>query len=255
MNGPIYIVSDNHFSMKNDQSEISRREKLFQVFEKIKKNFLSLNKKECNVILGGDFFDYWFEYKYSIPSGYESMLDALKELTTMGIQVHLVLGNHDFWDFGYLEETIGLTIHKKDLSFTLNNDRILLTHGDGLLKKDYGYKILKKIIRSHLFIFLFRLLPPDITCFLATKISKSSSHYNHHDNNVKIIKNDIKNYAIKKWNEGYDTVLVGHYHQIGIVNDKNKKLIYLGDWLSKFTVTTIIENQYWQGNWKEFLDF
>ena len=82
MNGPIYIVSDNHFSMKYDQSEISRREKLFQVFEKIKKNFLSLNKKECNVILGGDFFDYWFEYKNQITKGYDSILSALSDLTT-----------------------------------------------------------------------------------------------------------------------------------------------------------------------------
>lgn len=255
MNGPIYIVSDNHFSMKNDDSEISRRKKLFKVFEKIKKEFLSTHEKQTNVILGGDFFDYWFEYKDVIPAGYESILSSLKELTKLGIRVHLVLGNHDYWDFGYLEETIGLIIHKKDLTFMFNNEKILLTHGDGLLKKDYGYKILKIIIRSRLFIFLFQLLPPNITCLLATKISKSSSHYNHHDNNVKTIKKDVKNYAIKKWNEGYDSILVGHYHQTGIIDNKNKKIIYLGDWLSKFTVTTLIKKKYWQGNWKEFLDF
>jgi len=255
MNGPIYIVSDNHFSMKNDHLEISRRKKLFQVFEKIKKEFLSQNKKPCNVILGGDFFDYWFEYKYVIPAGYESVLSSLEELTKLGIKVHLVLGNHDYWDFGYLEKKIGLIVHKKDLTFTFNDEKILLTHGDGLLKKDYGYKILKKIIRSRLFIFLFKLLPPAITCRLATKISKSSSNYNHHDNNVKTIKHDVKNYAIKKWNSGYDVILVGHYHQTGIIKIKNKKIIYLGDWLSKFTVTALIQKKYWQGNWKEFLDF
>tara|TARA_B110000438_G_C15775230_1_gene633751 strand:- start:235 stop:1002 length:768 start_codon:yes stop_codon:yes gene_type:complete len=255
MNSPIYIVSDNHFSMKNDDLELSRRTKLFQVFEKIKKEFLLQKEKKCNVILGGDFFDYWFEYNNVIPSGYESILHALKELTSLGIQVHLVLGNHDYWDFGYLNKTTGLIIHKKNLTFMFNNEKILLTHGDGLLKKDYGYKVLKKIIRSRLFIFLFKLLPPNLTCRIATKISKSSSNYNHHDNNVNTIKHDIQHYAIKKWASGYDAILVGHYHQTGIINNKNKKIIYLGDWLSKFTVTALVEGEYWQGNWKEFLDF
>ena len=32
MEGPFYIVSDNHFYMKNDKSEEERRNKLFQVF-------------------------------------------------------------------------------------------------------------------------------------------------------------------------------------------------------------------------------
>ena len=39
-----------------------------------------------------------------------------------------------------------------------------------------------------------------------------------------------------------------------IKNIDNNQLIYLGDWLSKYTVTVIDENSCWQGNWKEFID-
>ena len=74
MNGPYYIISDNHFSMKNDRKEASRRDKLFAIFKKIKQN------GKGSLIIGGDFFDYWFEYKYEIPKGYETILAALRDL-------------------------------------------------------------------------------------------------------------------------------------------------------------------------------
>ena len=256
MNGPIYIVSDNHFSMNNNNSEKERREKLFKVFEKIKSEFVSKYNNTSSLILGGDFFDYWFEYNNVIPTGYSSLLESLKNLTEMGIDVHFVVGNHDYWDFGYLHKTTGMKVHKTDLEFVYNNQKILLTHGDGLLRKDYGYKLLKLIIRHPVFIKLFKILPPNWTCSLAKKISKSSSKYNHHDKYVDTIKKDINSFAENKWTEGFDSILVGHYHQTGIINNKNNnKIIYLGDWLSKFTVTMINENKYWQGDWKEFLDF
>ena len=71
MNGPYYIISDNHFSMDLNQKEHDRRQKIFQVFDKIK----SLNKG--TLIIGGDFFDYWFEYKNEIPKGYEKAMRTI----------------------------------------------------------------------------------------------------------------------------------------------------------------------------------
>ena len=61
MKAPYYIVSDNHFMMQNSTSELDRRDKLFQVFNIIKK------KGEGTLIIGGDFFDFWFETNHVIP--------------------------------------------------------------------------------------------------------------------------------------------------------------------------------------------
>ncbi len=248
MNGPYYIVSDNHFSMDSSNHEYERRKKLFDVFNKIK------TKKGGTLIIGGDFFDYWFEYKNEIPKGYDDILQALNELKKNNIEIHYVLGNHDYWDFGYLNKIAGIKTYKNNLEFEFNQKKILITHGDGLLKSDYGYRFMKKIIRSRLFIFLYRLLPAKLTCSLAKKISKSSSDYNHHDKYVDIIKRDTLQYAQKQWEKNYNIVCIGHYHQTGIENINNNTLIYLGDWLSKYTVTVIDENSCWQGNWKEFID-
>jgi len=148
----------------------------------------------------------------------------------------------------------GLRIYKNDLIFKYNNQNILITHGDGILKSDYLYRFMKKIIRSKLFIYLFKLIPASLTCKLAKKISKSSSDYNHHDKYVDLIKKDTLEYAKKQWNKNIDIVCIGHYHQTGInIYDKNK-LIYLGDWLSKYTVTVLNDNKCWQGDWKQFID-
>ena len=38
MKAPFYIISDNHFMMEDTSEEQERRNKLFQVFDKIKSN-------------------------------------------------------------------------------------------------------------------------------------------------------------------------------------------------------------------------
>ena len=126
-----------------------------------------------------------------------------------------------------------------------------MSHGDGLLKNDYGYRFMKKVIRSNFCIFLFRNFHPDWGCALAKKISKSSENYNHHDKKAKEIRLELTKYARLQWERGINTVLLGHYHQTGIIEEGNKRLIFLGDWLRYFTVTRLDKNGWWQGVWEE----
>jgi len=248
MKAPFYIISDNHFMMDNNPDERGRRKKLFAIFDKIKKS------KEGTLIIGGDFFDFWFETDYVVPNGYQDLIDELATFQDFGIDIHYIAGNHDYWDFGYLSQTANIIFHKNDLEFNLNDKKILITHGDGLLKNDYGYRFMKKIIRSSLFIKLFKLIPPRISFKLAGKLSKSSSEYNHNDKFINIIMRDTLNYAREKWEKDIDIVMVGHYHQQKIIHHEKSSLIFLGDWLGKYTVTTLNENNIWQGNWKEFIE-
>ena len=76
-----------------------------------------------------------------------------------------------------------------------------------------------------------------------------ANHKNHY-----IKKKDLTSFAEKKWEENYDMVFVGHYHQTGTIIKNDKSLTFLGDWLSKYTVTTLTDDKRWQGNWKEFIE-
>jgi len=248
---PVYFVSDNHFFMDSSDSEKKRRRLLFSLFNQIKKDKGSL-------IIGGDFFDFWFDYGSNHPSGYEDILDELHQLSSNGVEIHYILGNHDYWDFGYFNKKFKAKTYKGNLEFTIGNQKILITHGDGLLSEDYGYRFMRKIIRSKLCIMLFKIIGWNIGCKLAKKISKTSSKYNRSEYNNK--KNDVKKEAIRSelnqfvlnnWMEDYDTILIGHYHQTGIDKFDDKKIIYLGDWLNYFTVTSLYDEGWKQISWRE----
>jgi UDP-2,3-diacylglucosamine hydrolase len=241
---PLYIVSDNHFLMQSDHQEKSRRLLIFDLFEKIRSSGGTL-------IIGGDFFDFWFNYKSVLPSFYTDIIYELNRLNQNNVEIHFLAGNHDYWDFGLLNSLTGCTFHKGDFEFILDKKKILVTHGDGLLSFDHGYRLMKKIIRSKTCIFLFGLLHPDWGCALARFVSTTEEKYDKIDRNHEKIKQEIQSFARDKWKDGYDTVLVGHYHNTGFYESNDSKMIWLGDWLTKFTVTKYDQFEWSQVNWNE----
>ena len=71
MEAPFYIISDNHFMMTDSEEERSRRNKLFLIFDKIKKD------GQGTLIIGGDFFDFWFETKKVVPKYFDNLINEL----------------------------------------------------------------------------------------------------------------------------------------------------------------------------------
>ena len=187
---PIYCISDNHFSIINSEHEISRHNKLFSLFNKIKSTGGTL-------VIGGDFFDFWFEFGKKTPEIYQNVFDALSKLKDKGVDIHYVAGNHDYWNFGYFESTFVKSFYKDDLLIDDFGLKILVTHGDGLLKSDVGYRALKKVLRNRVFIFFFKLLGEKIGYKIGKKVSHTSQGYNHFDNNIEEIMRDILEYAEK----------------------------------------------------------
>ena len=241
---PVYFISDNHFTLDIDSSEEKRRNRLFHVFEQIQSTGGTL-------VIGGDFFDFWFDYHYVIPAGYIDLLEQLHQLNKSGIDIHFILGNHDYWDFGYFRKKFNAKVYNGNMSFENDNLRIQVCHGDGLLKNDTGYRFMRKVIRSRVCIFLFRNFHADWGCWLAKQISRRSSAYNHHNAMSKSIRNEMIEYARTQWEAGFTTVLLGHYHQTGIVEENGNFLIFMGDWLQHFTVTRLDADGWWQGSWNE----
>jgi len=236
---PVYFISDNHFLLENNDLENKRRKKLFQLFSKIKKTGGTL-------IIGGDFFDFWLESFYGIPNYYHNILAELEKLKLNNIAIHYIVGNHDYWDFGFLSKKCGAVIHKKDFVFKINNQKILITHGDGLLKNDYLYRFMRKIIRSIFFVLLVRLIPNSIMTIMARKISSTNSKFGKLQNLPEKYKTELEKYAINQINNNnINTVLMGHYHQVGIKKIKNAQFIHLGDWINQYTVTLLDKNQKW----------
>ena len=223
--GKIYFFSDAHLGLGEPAEERKKEHSLVRFVE-------SLKDDAEQVFIVGDLFDYWFEYKSVVPKGYFRLFTKLSELTEQGIRVWFIVGNHDFWMKDYFRAEIGMEVCFEPLEMELQGKRFLLHHGDGVLSGDTGYRILKKILRNRMSIFLFSLIHPDIAGAIAQWSSRTSRKYT---SNRKYESDGMVAFASQKLRDGFDFVIMGHnhvpsYHRIG-------KGVYvnLGDWIRENT--------------------
>jgi UDP-2,3-diacylglucosamine hydrolase len=126
------------------------------------------------VVCLGDLFDFWFEYRHVIYSGYFEVLRAFADLRDAGVELHLICGNHDFWAGRFLQETLGFRIHPNTVDLPFGTQTAHFVHGDGINPGDHGYHVYKRIARNPWVIRAFRLLHPDWAMALAQGVSHGS---------------------------------------------------------------------------------
>ena len=126
------------------------------------------------IIILGDLFDFWFEYRHVIFSGYFDVLRALAHLRDRGVQIHFVCGNHDLWAGRFLRDHLGFQICAAPLYLRFGAKTVLFVHGDGLNPRDTSYRVYKRIASSRPVTALFRLLHPDWAMAIAQWVSRNS---------------------------------------------------------------------------------
>lgn len=127
-----------------------------------------------HLILNGDVFDFWFEYRHVIPRGHTRILGHLAALVDAGIRIDFVGGNHDWWAGSFLSEEVGLILHHDPVIMDLGGWRTLVAHGDGLGRGDLGYRCLRWTLRSPLTRTAFRWLHPDVGAWVAGRVSRTT---------------------------------------------------------------------------------
>ncbi len=222
-----YFISDLHIGASESPAEAEKQQKLIRFLQQIKND-------ATHLFLVGDFFDFWFEYKYVIPKRYFNILVTLKQITGAGIEVHYLAGNHDFFLGSFFDDVVDIKTHPDEYTPVLNGKKFYIWHGDGLAAKDGGYRFLKKIMRNRWNLKLFRLLHPDFGIPFARYISGSSREYTNQMNHLRD-ESDYINFAEQKFSDGFDYVLMGHRHNPLVHAVGGKKYINLGDWIDKFT--------------------
>jgi UDP-2,3-diacylglucosamine hydrolase len=241
-----YFVSDAHLGSETEEKEKIKEKKLIDFLESI------IPDAEALYILG-DLFEFWFEYKNTMPKEHFNVLIQLKKLIDSGIRICYITGNHDFWLGDFLPKKIGIKIYKEPIPISHQGKRIFLIHGDGLAKKDRGYRILKRILRNKLNIFLYRQIPSDIGIPLAKKVAQlSRSHTSQKEKSLE----DYINFAKGKISEGFDAVIMGHIHYPIIENleaGSPYQGIYLntGDWFKHFSYGRLVEGKFLLEEYKE----
>ncbi len=237
----IYFASDFHLGVDAHTSSQDRERQLIA--------WLTHVSKDAEAIyLVGDLFEFWFEWKRVVPKGYVRLLAKLADLVERGIPVHIFTGNHDMWLFDYLEVEIGVQLHRQPILITLQGQRCMIGHGDGLGPGDYGYKRLKRLFSSSLAQWLLARFHPDFTMWIAYFWSgRSRSAQGPQDVFLGAEKEWLIAYSEKKLAQqnDLDLFIFGHRHlpiDYKLSNGRSR-YINLGEWLHYTTYVRLAEGK------------
>lgn len=224
----IYFASDFHLGVPSFESSLKR--------EKIICRWLDTIKSDAAAIyLVGDIFDFWYEYKYTIPKGTVRLIGKIAELTDSGIPVHFFVGNHDLWMKDYFEQELNVSIHHQPITHTFNNKVFYIGHGDGLGPGDKLYKLLRKIFASKVCQWLFSRLHPNLAFYIAKRSSKRSRVITG-DQDEKFL--GAENEWLYLYSKDYlkdhkvDYFIFGHRHlPLDLDVEGKARYINLGEWI------------------------
>jgi UDP-2,3-diacylglucosamine hydrolase len=226
----VYFLSDAHLGAEPMEREAGRQARLHE--------FLTdLRGRASALFIVGDLFDFWIEYSTAIPRRYFETLAVLRELKRAGVDLHVLNGNHDFWFGDFLSDELGAMTHAGPIALELQGRRIWLHHGDGLVGGDLGYRILRRVIRHPAAVRLYQLLHPDLGIPLArtfSRLSRDSRERRPLDG-----ERLWREVARPRFAEGFDTVMVGHFHHIFERREGRHAFFVLGDWMDHFTYAVL----------------
>jgi UDP-2,3-diacylglucosamine hydrolase len=225
----IYFASDFHLGVPDRPTTIEREKLLVKWLEMIRHDAHS-------IYLVGDMFDFWFEYRYTVPKGFIRFLGKLAELRDDGLPIYFFTGNHDLWMFDYFQKELDITIYTEPQQLQIENHKFLIGHGDGLGPGDRFYKVLKSgLFGNRFFQWLFARLHPNLGMYLAHTWSKSSRIANMKREKFQSNQNEfLFTYCeeVEK-KEHHDFYIFGHRHlPLDLKVTDNSRYINLGEWVN-----------------------
>ena len=210
-------------------------------------NFIINNKSTLNtLVIMGDFFDFWFGFRNLSPliKEYGDILKLLKQLRTDGVKVIYLEGNHEFCMNPYMREKLGIEVYDNFTEIDLDGKKVFLAHGD----RSYptvSHRILTWLLRNRLTYLLISLLGPRIVIAVARWWSASSRKRSLKESSEVISR--LKQFAQRKLNEGFDTVILAHTHlPEAITMEKRGGEGYyfnVGNWMRDYSYLRYNENK------------
>jgi UDP-2,3-diacylglucosamine hydrolase len=180
----------------------------------------------------GDFFEAWIGDDAMSPFQ-RSICQALRELSDSGTPIFLMRGNRDFMIGRAFCKAAGCTLLPDPSVITLNDEPVLLMHGDSLCTRDQAYIRMRRYLRHPLTLFILRHLPVGTRHKLARKLrSESRSQTRMKANDiVDVTPEEVPRVMAE---HGVRTLIHGHTHRPAIhklqVNGQSARRIVLGDW-------------------------
>lgn len=220
LKSPCYVISDAHLGVAPLETE----RLLVAFLRKLKGNAGSL-------LINGDLFDFWFEWKSVIPRNSFRALAALEELVADGMQTVWIAGNHDCWGDEILRRDIGVEYHSDAWTGELAGWKARVEHGDGLRDhEDRGYRAIRPVMRNRWAIRAFRALHPDWASWLASGSSGASRVHRARDEG-----RGLRAIAMQELEQdpSLELLIYGHSHVAALEKSEGEGGVFAnaGSWL------------------------
>jgi UDP-2,3-diacylglucosamine hydrolase len=172
----------------------------------------ALGEQGCSrLVLLGDLFQVWVgARRYETPE-IRAVLGALEALAAAGVRLDYIEGNRDFFlersPYAPLFASIGT-----ELALSTGGRRVLAVHGDGLNERDRQYLFWRWLSKSPPSRVLMRRLPRALArwAVLRTERELAKTNFKH---KARVPEEAILAYARRRLVEGYDEVVLGHFHE------------------------------------------
>ncbi|MFQ6045599.1 MAG: UDP-2,3-diacylglucosamine diphosphatase [Gemmatimonadales bacterium] len=156
------VVADAHLGYASEEVGASFR------------RFLrSVPRMAACLVVNGDLFDFWFEYRTVIPRAAFPTLAELRAVVETGVRVVVTGGNHDRWGGGFWRDQVGVEFHREAVELELAGWRTLVAHGDGVADPEPRSRVLHAIVHHPATARAFRWIHPDLGLRLVRRLSES----------------------------------------------------------------------------------
>jgi UDP-2,3-diacylglucosamine hydrolase len=182
----------------------------------------------------GDLFEFWVGYRRLVFPQYAPLIEQLRQLRAAGVELVYFEGNHDFNLGPIFTETLGARVYPGPAELVVDGRRLFICHGDQMNPKDYGYRLLRAILRSPLVRLLPSVLPPVLATRIAQLLDRTcgapAPEKRRHDPTTV-----IRAFARERFAAGSDTVVTGHFHAPFHEQLVGGEIVSLGDWITDYS--------------------
>ncbi|MEL7169276.1 MAG: UDP-2,3-diacylglucosamine diphosphatase [Bacteroidota bacterium] len=128
------------------------------------------------LVLVGDVFDAYMEYRHLVPKGFVRLQGRLAALVDAGVPVTYVVGNRDPWHLDHFAREVGVRLVRDHVVETMQVHgthgverdesvpwRVYIAHGDGRIAHDRLYNRIRPLMHHPAVARLYRMLLPGDT--------------------------------------------------------------------------------------------
>ena len=227
-----WFVSDIHIKTACD-SNLAR----FEAFLDAR-----LADATTHLFLVGDIFDLWVGSDQFFAKRYSGVVDRIKKLRALGVDIFYFEGNHDLHLADFWQRVLDVTVVSAPRYFTVGNYRVRVEHGDQMNPNDRGYLFLRWLLRTPVLTFTIKLVPGRFIQLIGSGMSCVSRTWTRNleadSQRTTSIVSMIRTHAKLAYkNEPFDIIISGHVHKRDDfefdIDNKKVRSINLGTWLQQ----------------------